>query len=150
MRPFQSCFIALLLSAASLAGCSKGGGHDPGASVPVAVPQQPSAKLEALARRALDDFSLADELRAEGPLGLDALLSQATQAGRLDAALDPLIDRVAGQRYARYSGLYWYTDLDAAVERAEADHKPILSLRLLGDLRDDLSCANSRYFRVVL
>ncbi|HEX5098108.1 MAG TPA: hypothetical protein VFV94_01340, partial [Polyangiaceae bacterium] len=35
-------------------------------------------------------------------------------------------------------------------ERAEAEHKPILSLRLLGDLRDDLSCANSRYFRVVL
>jgi len=150
MRAFQPCLIAVFVGATALGGCSHGAGHATGALSPSALAQKPSPKLEALARRALDDASLADELRAEGPLGLDALLSQAKAAGRLDASLDPLIDRVAGQRYARYSGLYWYTDLDAAIARAEAEHKPILSLRLLGDLRDDLSCANSRYFRVVL
>lgn len=150
MRAFQSCLIAVLLGATALSGCSPGAGHEPGALAPVAVNQQPSPKLEALARRALDDASLADELRAAGPLGLSALLTQAKTAGRLDPSLDPLLERVAAQRYARYSGLYWYTDLDRAIARAEAEHKPILSLRLLGDLRDDLSCANSRYFRVVL
>jgi hypothetical protein len=150
MRAFHSHLIAFLLGGPALAACGKAAVEPWPVAPPIAVGEQPSAPLEDLARRALADPSLADELRAAGPLGLQALLTQADAAGRLDAALDPLIDRVASQRYARHSGLYWYTDLEQAIERAEAEHKPILSLRLLGDLRDDLSCANSRYFRVVL
>jgi hypothetical protein len=43
--------------------------------------------------------------------------------------------------------LYWFTDLDAAVAEARRTKRPILSLRLLGRLDEELSCANSRFFR---
>jgi hypothetical protein len=64
--------------------------------------------------------------------------------------LERLIDAVAAQRYATFSRLYWYRDLDTAQHAARASGKPILSLRMLGRLDEDLSCANSRLFRVVL
>jgi hypothetical protein len=65
-------------------------------------------------------------------------------------ALAHRIDDVAGQRYATWSRLYWHRDLDAAMREARATGKPILSLRMLGRLDRDLSCANSRFFRVAL
>ena len=43
--------------------------------------------------------------------------------------------------------LPWFTDLGAAVAHARRAHKPILSLRLLGRLDEELSCANSRFFK---
>ena len=55
-----------------------------------------------------------------------------------------------GQRDAVHSRLFWYTDLDRAVAAAESSRRPILSLRLLGRLDEELSCANSRFFRTVL
>lgn len=61
-----------------------------------------------------------------------------------------LLDRVAKQRDAYAAGLYWHTDLDAAKTRAQQTGKPILSLRMLGNLDDEYSCANSRFFRTVL
>ena len=79
---------------------------------------------------------------------LDALLAQYDRAPTPSLAAE--IDAVAGQRYATVSRLYWYTDLDAAQAAARLRHVPILSLRLLGDLREDLSCANSRLFRSTL
>jgi hypothetical protein len=60
------------------------------------------------------------------------------------------IDTVAAQRDAWASGLYWYTDLDQAKRAARQQHKPILSLRLLGKLDEEYSCANSRFFRTAL
>jgi hypothetical protein len=60
------------------------------------------------------------------------------------------VDRVAGQRYATISRLSWHTDLEAAEAAAKETGKPILSLRMLGRLDEDRSCANSRFFRVVL
>ena len=48
------------------------------------------------------------------------------------------------------SRLFWFSDLDAARAQAQRENKPILSLRLLGNLSDELSCANSRLFRVLL
>ena len=92
------------------------------------------------------------ELRRRGPAALDELLARydATPPGEERQRLETLIDRVAAQRYATVSRLYWYTDLDEAKAAARASGKPILSLRLLGRLDEDLSCANSRYFRVVL
>jgi hypothetical protein len=129
-----------------------------------AAPTAPPA-LAALAARALsDDASTADaaiaSLRAAGPAGLDALFAvHAREIDRLGAEgprspralrLRSALDRVARQRDAWASRLYWYTDLDAAVLAAREAHKPILSLRLLGDLGEDLSCANSRFFRTAL
>ena len=95
-------------------------------------------------------------LRRAGPAGLDALLLAAQPV--LDRGpSDPrwkdvtaAIDAVAGQRDAWVSRLYWYTDWDAAVASARAQGKPILSLRPLGRLDQDLSCANSRFFRTAL
>jgi hypothetical protein len=46
--------------------------------------------------------------------------------------------------------LYWYTDFAQAKAAARASGKPILSLRLLGKLSEEFSCANSRFFRTVL
>lgn len=119
------------------------------------------------------DWSLQelDALRNQGPAGLQTLLDQyvavqkALQAKqesagggefsreRLTAAaglLEEAIDRVAAQRYAHKSGLYWYTDFEQAKTAAKKEGKPILSLRLLGNLTEDLSCANSRFFRTTL
>lgn len=60
------------------------------------------------------------------------------------------IDTVSQQKDAHSSKLYWYTDFNQAQEAAKRSGKPILSLRLLGNLIDDLSCANSRFFRTIL
>jgi hypothetical protein len=99
--------------------------------------------------------SSADEiaaLRAQGPSALERLLERyrSEPPGPAHDALEATIDAVAAQRYATVSGLYWYTDLDQAEEAARASGKPILSLRMLGRLDEDLSCANSRFFRVAL
>ena len=95
-------------------------------------------------------------LRAEGPAGLDALLNE-HQAVLQRGAKDPLwprvteaIDKVAAQKDAFASRLYWYTDLEQAKAAARASGRPILSLHLLGRLDQDLSCANSRFFRTSL
>ncbi|HEY4222936.1 MAG TPA: hypothetical protein VGO62_16380 [Myxococcota bacterium] len=46
--------------------------------------------------------------------------------------------------------LAWHEGLDAAVREATRRNVPIVSLRLLGRLDDELSCANSRFFRETL
>jgi hypothetical protein len=108
-----------------------------------------------------------EALRAAGPEGLAALLdAHADAVARLRAAdpasLDALradpelarlrtaIDRVAAQRDAFASGLYWYTDLAAAEAEAARSGRPIVSLRMLGRLDEEASCANSRFFRWLL
>jgi len=60
------------------------------------------------------------------------------------------VDEVASQRHATVSRLYWYTDLEKAKTAATESGKPILTLRMLGKLTDEFSCANSRFFRTVL
>jgi hypothetical protein len=96
-------------------------------------------------------------LRAEGQPAVDRLVAEyqrLTKAHRLDAAADArfraAIDAVCRQFDCSSSGLYWYTDLDAARAEARRSHRPILSLRLLGNLDEEMSCANSRYFRTIL
>lgn len=91
-------------------------------------------------------------LRARGPAGLDALLARWDRlaAGPERDALAAEIDQVAQQRYATTSRMYWYTDLATATAAAQQRHVPILELRLLGRLDEELSCANSRLFRATL
>jgi hypothetical protein len=60
------------------------------------------------------------------------------------------LDAVSQQKNSYLSGLYWYTDLQTAQEAAKQSGRPILSLRLLGKLNEDRSCANSRFFRTIL
>ncbi|MGK0348214.1 MAG: hypothetical protein ACI855_004304 [Myxococcota bacterium] len=97
-----------------------------------------------------NDFEPA-ALRIQGPDGLSTVLD----AWRAEGSPDNnewhiLADTVAQQRDALTSGLYWYTDLEQAKAASEDADKPILSLRLLGDLTQEYSCANSRFFRTVL
>lgn len=119
--------------------------------------------VEALARKAVSgDAAAIEELRSLGPAGLQALRAQYAeeikahitnptaasneQWQRITAALDT----VAQQKNSYIAGLYWYTDLEAAKKASATSSKPILSLRLLGKLTDEFSCANSRFFRTVL
>jgi len=93
------------------------------------------------------------ELRAAGQPAVDAMLAAHTRVTgdpASEARFRAAPDRVCRQADCAFSGLYWYTDLDAAKAAAQATHRPILSLRLLGDLGMEMSCANSRYFRTVL
>jgi hypothetical protein len=61
-----------------------------------------------------------------------------------------VVDQVGAQRGCSVSRLYWYTDLGAAQAEAVRTGRPILSLRMLGRLTDEFSCANSRFFRTAL
>jgi hypothetical protein len=60
------------------------------------------------------------------------------------------IDQVGGQRGCTVSRLYWYTDMAEAQAAATKSGRPILSLRMLGKLTEEFSCANSRFFRTAL
>ncbi|HEX5221218.1 MAG TPA: hypothetical protein VFZ59_16765 [Verrucomicrobiae bacterium] len=105
-------------------------------------------------------------LRARGPEGLRALLdANAAVLKERSAKTSPFtrqppdeswqrikaaLDGVSGQRDGYASQLYWYTDFEQARAAARAQAKPILSLRLLGKLDEEFSCANSRFFRTTL
>ncbi|MGQ0542544.1 MAG: hypothetical protein ACT4O9_11945 [Blastocatellia bacterium] len=121
--------------------------------------------VEELAKKAVSDDTVVSkgaitELRTLGQKGVDALIAQFAaeikEFSELGEATDEwrriayAIDTVAMQKDAYASGLYWYTDLNEAKRVAEAREKPILSLRLLGNLNEEFSCANSRLFRAIL
>jgi hypothetical protein len=137
-----------------------------GFSLVVASPALAGETPEALARLAVSDQPAEAgpaiaQLRAMGPKGLQLLMDNHAEEirqvisglpaneqewQRLSAALDA----VSQQRNSYASGLYWYTDFDQALAASRASGKPILSLRLLGKLSEEFSCANSRFFRTVL
>jgi hypothetical protein len=118
--------------------------------------------LKAVRENSAESAPAIAELRALGPAGLNALfqtyadeineqvsnplLEPTAEWQRLSAALDA----VSQQKDSYLSRLYWYTDLTQAKAAARAESKPILSLRLLGNLNEEFSCANSRFFRTVL
>jgi len=116
-----------------------------------------------LAHRALtadkaESVKAINELRSMGTEGLRAFLE--TNRSEIDAAVSipgepgnrvlEALDSLCQQKDCYASQLYWYTDLEQAKKTARAQHKPILSLRMLGRLDEDLSCANSRLFRITL
>ncbi|MBK8254708.1 MAG: hypothetical protein IPK82_18865 [Polyangiaceae bacterium] len=149
-----------------LAGCSS--------TLPAAAPEHPQNEAAA-STQTLHELALGaaspDEttrnaaiiaLRAAGQPGLDALFeAHAAVIARLTRPDGPATDddairvryaleKVSRQRDVHASRLYWYTNLNDARAEAQKTGKPILSLRLLGNLDDELSCANSRFFRTAL
>ncbi|HEX8249134.1 MAG TPA: hypothetical protein VF599_13235 [Pyrinomonadaceae bacterium] len=124
-----------------------------------------SSKAKELARQAASEnqteaISAINQLRALRQEGLDALFethaADIKRFGETGEATDDwnrvayAIDGVARQKDAYASQLFWFTDLEQAKMTAKAQNKPILSLRLLGNLNEEFSCANSRFFRAVL
>ena len=122
---------------------------------------------EVLARKVVSDniaesSHAIEELRSLGPAGLQVLMTQYadeinSHLANPSAASDEqwqriatALDTVAQQKNSYVAGLYWHTDLEGAKKASAASGKPILSLRLLGKLTDEFSCANSRFFRTVL
>ncbi|MEO6323401.1 MAG: hypothetical protein ABIT01_08290 [Thermoanaerobaculia bacterium] len=119
---------------------------------------------DAVSRDAVKARRARIELRALGADGLDVLFhtfseelrlgsALAASGGRMPASWAPLtqaLDEVAAQKDAYSARLFWFTDLAAAQREAKRTGKPILSLRLLGRLDEELSCANSRFFRTAL
>ena len=93
---------------------------------------------------------VASDAFARSPEELAKLIGEVGRGGQLTPELAAAIDREAAQKDAYKSGLFWYTDLSEAVTAAKASNKPILSLRLLGRLDEEMSCANSRFFRKTL
>jgi hypothetical protein len=79
-----------------------------------------------------------------------AIEGRSAELGRRIERVAKTIDEIGGQRGCTVSRLYWYTDLDEAKAAAERENRPILSLRMLGKLTDEYSCANSRFFRTAL
>lgn len=105
-------------------------------------------------------------LREAGPAGLEGLLAKKKEIeeharrtaltiptpaeAAIISRLNDAVDRVGGAKYCTASRLYWYTDLEQAKAVAQHCGKPILTLRMLGNLSDEFSCANSRFFRTTL
>lgn len=131
----------------------------------VAVFAAPSEKAKELALQAASEnkaeaYAAIGNLRALRQEGLDALLeayaAQIKRFSETGASSDEwrriafALDAVAQQKDAYASGLYWFTDLEDARRFANLRNKPILSLRLLGNLNEEFSCANSRFFRAIL
>jgi hypothetical protein len=115
-----------------------------------------SAAVYALAQSTSSLEQQALTLRKSGPTGLKTFLNQHPQILQESTTTLPpepfrrALDSLCRQRDCHASQLYWYTDLNQAKAIAKASGKPILSLRLLGQLDQELSCANSRFFRVAL
>lgn len=114
------------------------------------------AAIYASARAISTPEQQALKLRSSGAVGLQSFLKQygaEFRSSKTELPAEPLrkaLDTLCRQRDCHASQLYWYTDLEQAKVAAKTSGKPILSLRLLGHLDQELSCANSRFFRVAL
>lgn len=119
----------------------------------------------ALSNNSTQAAQATQQLREIGPAAMvevaelrdrrQAQLANATpeQAEALRAEitrLNQLMDEIGGAKYCSVSQLFWHTDFAQAQAEAARTNKPILSLRMLGKLDEEFSCANSRFFRTTL
>lgn len=102
--------------------------------------------------------NIIETLRSRRQPALDAVIAyrnkRVQELGGVEFAevknLGDAIDKIAGQKFAVQSRLYWHTSLGIAKAVSRKTNRPILSLRMLGRLDENLSCANSRFFRTML
>ena len=90
------------------------------------------------------------KLREFKNAGVEAFWNTYRQDLPNNPQLRATLDAICQQKDCDASRLYWYKDLEAAKVASKETGKPILSLHLLGNLTDELSCANSRFFRTAL
>ncbi len=149
MRPRFPAFVLLLLIL--LSSQTLFASTNPEMLARYAVSEDTNKSAEAIA-----------ELRSLGPAGLNSLFKSYEREIN-EQVFNPLLlatpewlrlsralDAVSQQKDSYLAGLYWYTDLEQAKAAARQSGKPILSLRLLGKLSEEYSCANSRFFRTIL
>jgi hypothetical protein len=96
--------------------------------------------------QALAEFDRIADLLARTAMDID--VRQQTEGELAD--WQRVAELVAQQRSAHVSRLYWHTELEEALAESRDTGKPVLSLRMLGKLTDEYSCANSRFFRTTL
>ena len=87
-----------------------------------------------------NDHEAIEKLRDMGNEGLQVLLHEYRKSPlttQKQQQMFDVIDRVAGQKHAAFSGLYWYTDFSTAKKVAAQENKPLLLLRLLGRLDEE-------------
>lgn len=116
--------------------------------------------VQAVSTDANESKIAVGKLREMKQAGLDALFQKYAleineyktngKKGAEWSRIASAIDEVAMQKDAYASQLFWLTDLEQAKKLSKETGKPILSLRLLGNLNEEFSCANSRFFRAVL
>lgn len=136
---------SLLTLASWSLGCGTNGAEDP-------APADPGAIVAPARSTDAPDVAAALALRADGSEGLRVALERYDAADRSEdpQGWENFVDTVGAARDTSAARLFWETDLDRAKAESERRGLPILSLRMLGDLRDELSCANSRFFRTTL
>ncbi len=106
--------------------------------------QQAASKDKATSQQAIA------KLREFKNAGVDAFWTAYQKDLPNNSQLRATLDAICQQKDCDASRLYWYKDLEAAKIASKETGKPILSLHLLGNLADELSCANSRFFRTAL
>jgi hypothetical protein len=106
--------------------------------------QQAASKDQATSQLAIA------KLREFKNAGVDAFWNAYQKDLPINPQLRATLDAICQQKDCDASRLYWYKDLEAAKSASKESGKPILSLRLLGNLSEELSCANSRFFRTAL
>lgn len=136
---------ALLTLASWSLGCGTNGAED-------STSADPRAAVADAQSTDAPDAAAAVALRSQGSEGLRLALERYDAADRSEdpQGWESFVDSVGAARDSSTARLFWETDLDRAKAEAERRGLPILSLRMLGDLRDELSCANSRFFRTTL
>ena len=122
---------------------------------PQAVRASESATLDSLVQQATAvDQNTSQQaiakLREFKNAGVEAFWNTYQKDLPNNPKLRATLDAICQQKDCDASRLYWYKDLEAAKAASKETGKPILALRLLGNLTDELSCANSRFFRTAL
>jgi hypothetical protein len=125
------------------------------ASSPQAVIASEQTSLDSLVQQAASTDQITSQqaiakLREFKNAGVDAFWKAYQKDLPNNPQLRAALDAICQQKDCDASQLYWYKDLEAAKTASKESGKPILSLRLLGNLNDELSCANSRFFRTAL
>lgn len=116
--------------------------------------------LQAVSSNSAESKQAISELRLLGKEGLEAVFTKYSseikkfnETGERTESWNRIafaLDNVAMQKDVYSSNLFWQTDMKKAFDDSAKSGKPILSLRLLGNLNEEFSCANSRLFRAVL
>jgi hypothetical protein len=141
----NSCFALLSLGAIAISAISS-----PQAVIASEQPSLNSLVQQAASKDQVTSQQAIAKLREFKNAGVDAFWNAYQKDLPNNAQLRATLDAICQQKDCDASRLYWYKDLEAAKTASKGSGKPILSLRLLGNLNDELSCANSRFFRTAL